>query len=550
MGIKNSKPIPFTPRGLVDAFDATAKFQGACQQLTNLVFDQANPELVVPRPGVQQAYDLNALGIPSAGFVSIQVTIGTRIYGLVASSRNAGKEEPFCIDTATNSLVTVTNITAANSPTVATTSGDWTPPTAALIGSKLVFTHPGYTGAGNVFFGYIDLANPAVPVMHAGNTAVNGLVSATTGVVNFNNRAYFIVGNQLKYTDVLDPTTRTNASQALTLGDTNNVVALAGLPIQTTSSGVISALLAFKSSQIWQITGDTTTNDLSENFLSLTIGTTSPRTIAQTPLGTYFISQVGGPYVVDAMGYVRPLTHDLQTSDPDVQVPFQNAQTPSRWAGAYIASIYRACGPTVLRGLASTNDYWFDEHRRRWNGPHTFAYDCASGLGSDFVLSSANFPGILFTSQTQGDSSSLYTDNGVSLSCIMASTTFPKVGDMCTKQVVESQIELGGFPVGAAYTITAQDENGTALGSAVTITVPGAGLPTWGAAGLTWGMAGLVWASSQDRAPQTYAVPWTAPLVFEKMALQITVPASANVQIGTFYARYQRTGYMTMNTGA
>jgi hypothetical protein len=30
------------------------------------------------------------------------------------------------------------------------------------------------------------------------------------------------------------------------------------------------------------------------------------------------------------------------------------------------------------------------------------------------------------------------------------------------------------------------------------------------------------------------------------MALQITAASSAEVGIGTFYARYQRTGYMTL----
>ena len=35
-------PVRYTPRGLVDALDATDKFPGASTALTNLVFDQSN----------------------------------------------------------------------------------------------------------------------------------------------------------------------------------------------------------------------------------------------------------------------------------------------------------------------------------------------------------------------------------------------------------------------------------------------------------------------------------------------------------------------------
>lgn len=82
MALPKSKPMPFTPRGLADAFDSTAKFPGACRNLANLIFDQGNPELVIARPGVTQFYDLAALGISSPGYVSIHSTIGTRIYGI------------------------------------------------------------------------------------------------------------------------------------------------------------------------------------------------------------------------------------------------------------------------------------------------------------------------------------------------------------------------------------------------------------------------------------------------------------------------------------
>jgi hypothetical protein len=411
-------------------------------------------------------------------------------------------------------------------------------------------------GGGIVNFGTSGFAYP-IPVgfgtlaqlltWTAQNTSGNGLVSVPTSVINFNNRAYYAVGNTLQYSDSLSPLSITNASQSLTIGDPTPITALAGLPVQTSGSGVLAALTVFKQSQIWQITGDTATSDLAENFISLSVGTQSPRSVAQAPIGTYFMSN-GGPYFIDQIGGLRPLSHDVSQPDPDVQVPFQNAQFPTRWAGAYITAIYRVCGATVLLGAQSVNDYWFDEHRRRWNGPHTFPYDCASSNGSSFILSSASYPGLLLSSATSGTLTSAYNDLGTAYTCAMLTSTLPKTGDMFTHQVVESTVELGGYPVGATYAVQAQDQNGNLLAPTVTIKVPGSGGPVWGG-GALWGGGGR-WTSSQNRAPITYAVPWTAPLVFEKMQISIAVLAGPNVQIGAFFARYQQTGYMTMQMGA
>src|SRR4029077_11058355 len=110
------------------------------------------------------------------------------------------------------------------------------------------------------------------------------------------------VGNTVQYSDVLDPLTRTAGTQSLTIGDLANVTALSGLPIQTTSSGVIAALIIWKSFQTWQVTGDAST--LAQNFMSLTVGTSSPRSISQSPLGIYFASN-GGPYLIDPYGILR-----------------------------------------------------------------------------------------------------------------------------------------------------------------------------------------------------------------------------------------------------
>ena len=515
----------------MDAFDATDKFHGACVSLANLVFDQSNPEIMVSRPGVGSAVTSFA-GFNTPGFVSVHITVGTVTYGMISTSTNAGRDEPFAWDNAAAAFITITGVSGANTPLSPATVGAWTPPTMASIGSKIIVTHPGFAG-GATKFGVIDLTTPSAPVWSATDTAGNNLTAVPTAVANFNNRAYYAVNNTLQYSDVLDPLTRTSGTQSLTVGDLANVTALSGLPIQTTSSGVIAALIVWKQFQTWQVTGDG--SSLAQNFMSLTVGTASPRSISQSPLGIYFASN-GGPYIIDQFGILRPLTYGLDDTESDLQAPWQNASTPSRIAAGYSGTIYRICMDTVVNGSAVTNDYWFDEHRRRWNGPHTFVYDCASQYGKGFILSSSATPGKLFFSEIFPSLTSSYLDNGATYQCTLKSSTFPKTGHMVTKQVVESTMELASAGSVANFALTGIDDQGNTLNTTNVPILPlGA---QWGTA--VWGA--FTWASAIN-IPRAYTVPWTAPLVFKKMAILLTSTAQSALAFGTFFARYQETGY-------
>jgi hypothetical protein len=480
------------------------------------------------------------------------------------------------------------------------------PPTLTVVGTMVVITHPGFSDVGGLlwgggaiwgdplhvwaaglgFYGIIDISTFDAPSWRSENTAVNGLTSIPQAVANLNNRAYFAVDNLLEYTDILtNPLTRTNADQILTISDPEPINALAGLPVQTTSGGVTQALMAFKTGQIWQITGDQITQDLAQNFVSLNVGTNAPRSVVQVPYGIYFQS-TGGPYFVDLLGTLRLVTHQPGSLEPDIVIPFQNAQTATRSAAAYIASVYRICMPTILRGVQSTNDYWFDERKRRWHGPHTFAYDCASPTTDGFwILSSYLNPGMLCKSEPVQTTIFTNNDLGQVLQCRLLTATFPKVGDMAIKQVSESQIELSASGGNVAYMITARDAQGSEIGFCqigVIQPIPRWDDPfihwdngtvwyisrLWGGGGLwgplpsfwgengNWGDrhsywvdipgSGMLWGTGTRAIPHTYPCPWTVPLVFEKMELEITAQADAAVAIGTFYARYQRTGYMTL----
>jgi hypothetical protein len=109
---------------------------------------------------------------------------------------------------------------------------------------------------------------------------------------------------------------------------------------------------------------------------------------------------------------------------------------------------------------------------------------------------------------------------------------------MAQVQVVESTQEFASSGASVNYNITALDDQNNTINSTFVMTPP-VGI-TWGGGGV-WG-GGAQWSSSQV-IPHVYTVPWTIPLVFQKMALDITGTSSNSVSIGTFFARYQDTGY-------
>lgn len=535
MGIARSYPVRFTPKGLSDAVDATDGFPGACQLLSNLVFDQGNPEIVIPRPGVGAALTTFA-GFTSPTFVSVFIVIGNVVYGMVSTGRTAGFDEPFAYNIASNAFVTISGVTAGNVPASPTTSGPWTTPTMAVIGTKIIVTHPGFNGAGSNFFGVIDISNPAAPAWSTSNTATNALPNVPTAVANFNNRAWFSIGNVAYFSDVLAPTTRTNASQSVTFGDSTPITAFSGLPNQTTSGGVVAALIAFKATQIWQVTGDSATNNLAVNFITLTNGTAAPRSVAQSPIGVHFVGP-DAPYVVNPLGAVQQLKNDGRPTS-DLQVPFQNGTQPTRMAGAFAGNVYRICTPTLLLGVDQTNDYWFDFRRIRWNGPHSFIYDCAAQYGSSFILSGASQGAALYLSTTTPTANTSYMDGTGSYQCRLRSSVFPKNNKMTQLQVVESNIELAASVTPITFNLTALNEKSATLGIN-SIVKQGSG-SVWGA--FQWGTG--MW-TGNILITDVNPISWPAPLVFAKMAIDVYLNSGNPFQIGTFYARYQDTGYIS-----
>jgi hypothetical protein len=162
----------------------------------------------------------------------------------------------------------------------------------AMIGTKLIVTHPGFPG-GATKIGWFDLSVVTAPTWNGGRCGDQcAALGADRGGEFLQSRVLRLRAEHALYGRARR-LTRTSGTQALTIGDTSSITALSGLPVQTTSSGVVQALMVFKASQVWQVTGDPAAvggSTLALNFISLNVGCSSPRSIALSPLGLYFAS--------------------------------------------------------------------------------------------------------------------------------------------------------------------------------------------------------------------------------------------------------------------
>src|SRR4030095_14654257 len=228
MSTKNVSPLTFSPTSLSDCLDSTHVFQGACARLKNLIPDSSTTNLGQCRPAAIKLTDFT--GFTTPGFISALKIIGTRAYGMIATARNASKDEPFCYDIPSGTFVTISNVTNANTPASPVTTGTWTPPTMDLVGRYLIVTHPGYNGTAGAFFGWFDLLDPAAPVWNAGNTTGVPLPFAPAWIRNFFGRAVFGVNppnttNPATYhTDPLTLNITASPTQILTYDDNVSLI--------------------------------------------------------------------------------------------------------------------------------------------------------------------------------------------------------------------------------------------------------------------------------------------------------------------------------------
>lgn len=155
MSLRNGTPFKFRPRGVTDTSDGMNVMPGAMSSLQNLIPDISTLYAFQCRPALQSISTFP--GFLSPGNVSWAIELNGYVYGLIATQRNSGYDEPFVYEISTDTFLTVQGITSTNVPITQATTGDWTPPSAAVNGAFIAFTHTGFNGS-NGHFGYFDVS--------------------------------------------------------------------------------------------------------------------------------------------------------------------------------------------------------------------------------------------------------------------------------------------------------------------------------------------------------------------------------------------------------
>lgn len=531
MPLRKSRDATFVPRSVVDALDGGQVQPGGMRAATNLVFDPSNPGCLECRPATIKQFDFT--GITGAGVVSASYIVGDICYGLIASSKNSGHDEPFAYNIATDTLLTVTGtINSSTTPVTQSTSGEWTPPTMALVGILLYVTHPGFAGGVGAYFGWFDVTTPASPVWHAGNVGSNPLVAVPTSVGQFFNRAWFSVGQNMVYTDTL-ANNATNATQVLTVGDSSAIVAQSPIPMGTSVQGILQGLAVFKNTYVAIISGDDTQGNLTLNIISSTIGTYSPRSVAVTSLGIMFAAVDG----------IRSLTSDslgngsISPVNPDLRNPFIFMLNKSRCSAQFNNNIYRiTCKNGDVSGQP-VQEYWFDFAKLGWTGPHTFTQSLAVLYKSSFICFNDNNAASMYLSDVNQSLTSTFVENSSDMSWKMITAPLQDDGGVFEGTAILTVIDLELPNNGIQYNFAASDVNDGVLATAKLITsIIGS---IWGS--FLWGTG--VWGAASyglDR----YNIPWSGPLVFSRLVFQASTLSSLGFKLGKFVLTYQPTGYV------
>lgn len=536
MGTPGEQHVRFKPRSVADTVSGDNSPPGAMVSLKDLIPDPSTPNCYICRPANTTLIDFSALpGAPgTAGVTTVAYQVGNIIYGLVGITTGtyAGKDLPFAYNVTTGAFLVVSGISVAKSPTSQATSGAWVPPQMTLTGIKLVTTHVGFAGASSgYYFGWFDLTTPTTPSWDAGNTSTNGLPSVPQGAGTFNNRTYFLCGNLAFYTDTL-ALTMTNSNQSVSIGDYTSVTCIAPLPVGTTSQGILQGLLLFKINQVYLLTGDVTTMNLSINLLSTSVGTAAPRSVVPTPEGVAFMA-IDGIRVINFFGV-------LSEPNTDLALPFIYAVTPSRVAAAFNSDVYRICVQNGNAVDSPYQDYWYHIARKGWTGPHSFRYDTIVPIGNDFALASNGIVGKMWSSYVvQGHQGTgvTFIENGVAMSWNYTTSPMTDLDNLYANCANRTTIELATPAGGQSYSFIAQNEGGTALATG-TITAP-SGQAIWGH--FNWGAA--FWGAAQSGL-MPFTIPWDQAVVFNRLSIMGSGVSSLGFRISSLHLGYKRLNYL------
>lgn len=532
------KPLVWSPKGVSDTLDASTSFPGSMVSLKNLIPDPTTTDLWQCRPAAKTLTSFPGFGNPA--FISCVLVVGTNVYGMVATTRNPGREEPFAYDALTNTFATISGITTSNTPLNATASGDWNPAVMALIGTKIIVAHPGFDASlSNLYFGVLDISVPSALTWTSQNTTGTPLVFPPQWVVNFNGRCFFLVNPPGQtpgayMSDSLNPTVITNANQILTFGDNLPLTCAAGLPLNNQLGGKLQCLMVFKgATNIYQVTGDYALNNLAINTLNVATGTLAPNSICSTSKGLAFIAPDG----LRLIDFTANVSDPIGKAGEGVSVPFIYSVTPSRINAAYNRGVYRVQTDNgAFVGIPILQQFWFDFVRNTWSGPHSIPTSLMEPLGTTFVVTPVAEGGTLWQSDSVQGPSSTFVEDGELLVYEYVTSMLPDTDQMAEVCMIQTTVHAA---LSADDVVTAQAVNqDRVVLDQVLFAGPVAGT-IWGA--FTWGAA--LWGSMLS-ALYPRRILWSIPLVFRRMALSFTGGSSGTLKLGRIHMRYQILGYL------
>lgn len=536
MTLRNARPVRFSPHTLSDTLDSTENKAGGMALLQNLIPDPTTDNVWTCRPAHVQQTSFDSFSNPGA--ISVCKVVGSLIYGLVATSRTANYDEPFCFNLETGAFITVSGVTSTNVPKTQSYVGDWTPPTMDLCGVNLVVTHPGFDGVNN-FIGWFDTTSLTAPVWHAGNiTGMITLTSVPSWVAQFNGRAYLGVNPTSGQPSAVftDPLTLncTNANQALTFGDNLPLTAAKGLPLSNQLGGVIQSLIVFKgANNMYQIAGDASTGNLSVNSLNVATGTLAPRTIVSSPMGLLFMAPDGLRYI-DFDAHVSP---PIGVAGEGINLPFIAPINPTRACATCTAEVIRISVYNSHIANTPLQDYWYDLVRGVWSGPHTFPGATLDIWQNNFVVTTpgqgAIYMGAVVPTPTSG-----VIENGSALSWVWQTGMLPDNGQMAASEITEMQIKTSAVSGTPTILVIAQDGDGNPYASTTyTFSVTTGAL--FDSAIFDKDVFGGAFSALAPR-----RIGFSVPVVYNRLAINVTGRSSIGFQIGDMFIRERVLGYM------
>lgn len=380
----------------------------------------------------------------------------------------------------------------------------------------------------------------AAPLWGAGDTDRNNLPSVPVGVAQMNGRAWYVLGtNGIVYSDSGFATRVSNtlAVQALTTNDGLACTAIAPLMLSAPlTGGIVQGLIVFEgASKMQQIVGDQATSNLTMNALPVATGTLAPLTAVPCENGTAFVSPQG-LRLITFNGQVTPPIGD---SGKGICDPFVFSLVPSRMCLGANADTLRIATQNSKAGPAF-QEWWFDQSRQQWGGPHTLISTQIQPWTNTFVVASqpnGNDPPALYQSDAYQGVSSTYVEKGAQLQWLFQPVLLPDNDDVSMYAMVETMFAFA-ISQGVTITVNAIDDLGNTLD---TLVLPSSSSgPLWGA--FIWGQA--IWGGVASPYGQ-HPLNWHLPLVFKQITLQATGGSGYPVRLGNYFLRYEHLSYKT-----